>query len=315
MTPVDVVVPVHGDWPMVRSCIEHLLDQIHPVRIIVVDDVSPDDTPERIETTFPGVMLLRQVTNRGYGAACNRGIAAGSGEFVVILNSDVDADPGLVRELVTALESDQRVGSAAALLRRPDESVDSFGLTADRTMAGFVRWVGVAPEAADPDDPLLMGPYGAAAGYRRTALLEAGGFDENIFMYGEELDLGLRMRALGWTSRPVRGASGVHLGSATVGSATPRQRYLGGFARGYLLRVYGVLRTRWSVRAVATEIVASAFALFRFGDTAGIRGRLAGWRAGRGVAPRARPEEGIDRSIGFATSLRMRRASYWARRA
>lgn len=312
---VDVIVPVHGGWPLVSSCLEHLARQTLPVQVIVVDDRSPDDTADRVERAFPDVRLVRQESNRGFGSACNAGIAAGDSEVVVILNSDVDAGPALVGALAEAILSDASVGSAAPLLLRPDGSVDSFGITADPTLAGFVRWVGVRPEQADGDSPVLLGPYGAAAAYRRAALEQVGGFDEAIFMYGEELDLALRLRSAGWECKGVPAANGVHVGGGTVGRAGARQRFLGGFGRGYLLRAYRVLRSRWGLRALAAEGIASFAALVRHRDFAGIRGRVAGWRAARGAAPRARPVAGIDGSLGFVASLRMRGSGYWSRRA
>jgi hypothetical protein len=82
-----------------------------------------------------------------------------------------------------------------------------------------------------------------------------------------------------------------------------RQRELGGFARGYLLRRYGVLRTPLVVRALVTEAIVVLGDLVLARDAAALRGRLRGWRAARGLPRRPYPRTA---PIGFAESLRLR---------
>lgn len=309
---VDVIVTVYGNWSATKTCLTHLRDQTTPVHVIVVDNASPDDTADRVAAHFPDFTLLRLPVNRGYGAGCNAGIAAGEAPVVLILNNDVDAEPDLARRLSQAFE-DEKVGSAAPLLFRPDGRVDSFGISADATGAGYVRYHGATADDVDAGSPEVLGPYGAAAAYRRAALDDVGTYDENIYMYGEELDLALRLRAGGWATSLVPQARGVHLGSATMGAGSPRQRYLAGFGRGYLLRVYGIIRSRSGPRAIVTEVVVGAIRAASSRDLLAARGRLAGWRAGRDVVRRTVPDEGIDRSIGLIKSLRMRSPRYWQR--
>lgn len=308
---VDVVVPVHGGWEYVSECLEALRGQSAPVRVIVVDDRSPDDTADRIAERFPEAELLRNERNVGFAASCNRGIAHGSAPFVLLLNSDVVADPGLADAVATALGDAPSAGSVSPLLRDRSGTVDSFGITADPTTAGYVRFHGAAVSRADPARPPLLGPYGAAAGYRRAALDAVGALDDNIFMYGEELDLALRLRAGGWDAVAVAEPLGMHIGGASSGSGSKRQRYLAGFGRGYLLRVYGVLRTRHGIRALVTEVLVSVAGMLRDRDTAAVRGRIDGWRRGRGVPRRTIPTSALDASIGFRRSLQMRSARYW----
>ena len=78
-------------------------------------------------------------------------------------------------------------------------------------------------------------PTGASLGGGRRV-------DEALFAYGEDVDLGLRLRALGWTAAEAPEARGVQLGGASAGVDTPFQRELAGFARGFLIRRYGVLQ-------------------------------------------------------------------------
>ncbi len=308
MTPaIDVVIPVYGNWRLSSSCLDSLAAQTVPHRVIVVDDGSPDDSAERLRTAQPSAEIVELGENRGFAAACNAGIAHGDGEIVVLVNNDVEAAPGLLEALAAALEASPRAASAVPLLTKPDGRVDAYGLSADPTMAGFVRFAGApVDEALEQPGHRLLGPYGAVAAFRRSALDEVGLLDDGIFMYGEELDLALRLSAAGWTTVAAPAARGVHLGGATSGRGSSTQRRRAGFGRGYLLRAYGVLRGRYGLRAVVTELIVCAGDLVLSRDLASAAGRIAGWRAGGRALRRPRRVPGVDRSIGFLASLRLR---------
>lgn len=315
---VDVVVPVYGNWAITERCLAHLSVQTLDHRVVVVDDAGPDDTVARIRAGYPHVDLVALETNSGFAAACNHGIRRGTADIVILVNNDVEADPRMLELLVAALDADPALGSAAPLLLRPDGSIDSLGLCADVTTAGFVRLAG-APEdratsaaitSADASAPKILGPYGAVAAYRRSALDAVGLLDEGIFMYGEELDLALRLSAAGWGTTAVPEARGVHLGGATSGRGSATQRRRSGFGRAYLLRAYGILAGRQGPRAILTELIVCAGDLLLSRDLASTTGRAAGWRAGAAATRRPRDIPGVDRSLGFIESLRLRVGAY-----
>jgi len=310
---IDVVIPVHGGWEHTRRCLAHLAAQTVPHTAIVVDNASPDDTLARLRGEFPAVRVVEMGENAGFAHAANAGATAGDAELVVLLNNDVDCAPDFLALLAAAF-ADPAVGSAAPLLLRPGgERIDALGIVADPTLACFVRLQG-APAAAGggaaAGAPPLLGPHGAAAAYRRRALEQIGGFDERIFMYGEDLDVALRLRAAGWRAVALPAARAVHVGGATAGKRSAWQRERGGFGRGYLLRRYGVLRGRAAPRALLTELIVVAGDLAISRDAAALRGRLAGWRAAGGLPPRDAPPQPRASGIGFRESLRLRRTDY-----
>lgn len=311
---IDVLVPVYGNWPAVRSCLMHLLEQSAAAHVVVVDDCSPDDTADRIEAEFPGIDLLRLPKNVGFAKACNRGFDATVGDVVVLLNSDVDLAPESLSHLANAFD-DPSVASASPVITRPDGQIDAVGLCADVTLAGFVRFHGAPPQAAASNTPIVLGPYGAVAAYRRSSIDTASLFDPNIFMYGEELDLALRLRRSGWTSVVVQESRAQHEGGATTGRGSAKQRRLAGFGRGYLLRKYGVLHSRFGPRALFVELFVCAYRLFASRDLAAIRGRIDGWHAARGVERLSAPTLGVDRTISTLDSLRMRSGQFWLKAA
>lgn len=308
MVTVDVVVPVFGNWALTHACLESLARQTIPHHVIVVDDASPDDTLTRLATDFPAVEVVALDVNGGFAAACNHGLRRSTADIVILVNNDVEAEPAMLEHLVEPF-ADAHIGSASPLLLRPDGRIDALGIAADVTMAGFLRGHGALSDTFDTFDTStyrLTGPYGAVAAYRATALAEVGLLDEGIVMYGEELDLALRLSAAGWKPAAVPEARGVHLGGATSGRGSSTQRYRAGYGRGYLLRAYGVLRGRHALRAVATETIVCVGDLALSRDLASARGRRAGWRAGAQAAKRVGAIPDLDASIGFLASLRLR---------
>ena len=285
---------------LLASSLEHLARQTVPHTVYVSDNASADDTVAMVRERFPEVRLIANSTNLGFGRACNNGAAAGSSDVIVLLNDDVDVEPEFL-ERVAAPFADERVGMVAALTMQPaDGVVDGFGIEVDVTLNAYNR-LRHRPPGETPGH--LLGPSGGAAAYRRTAWEAAGGFDEAFFAYGEDLDLALRLRLAGWDPAAAPDARGVHLGGATAGVGSALQRRLGGFARGFILRRYGVLRSRWAPRALLTEALVVGWGLVRYRTTLPLRGRIAGWRAAGG-GRLAVPPGAVDESITFRETVR-----------
>jgi GT2 family glycosyltransferase len=305
---VDVAIVAYRRWDLTRSCLTHLAAQTRAHRVLLLDNGCDEGTAERVSAEFPAVEVLRLERNMPYPVACNRVVGAGEGDVVVTMNNDVDARPDFLARLVEPLEADPNVGSVAALLLRPGEdTVDSAGFVADRTLAPFPRWQGHHPSRVRVDTPAMIGPGGSAGAYRRLAWEQVGGMDKTLVSYYEDFDLIVRLRTAGWRSALALDAVAVHIGSATHGHRSASARRSGAFGRGYLLRRYGVLRTRAALRTLATEAILVAADVGVSRDLMALRGRVAGWRAGAGLPSRPLPAADLEPGISFADSLRMRR--------
>ncbi|MGO9956925.1 MAG: glycosyltransferase family 2 protein [Solirubrobacteraceae bacterium] len=311
---VDVAVVAYRRWDLTRSCLEHLARQTLPHRVTVCDNGCDEHTAEQVAAEFPAAQIVRLDANMPYPIACNRAVAAGDAEFVVMMNNDVDARSDFIERLVAPLRSDPALGSVSSLLLRPGgKMIDSAGLVADATLAGFPRFQGHPSHDAQATQPILTGPAGAAAAFRRRAWEQVGGLDTGIPAYMEDLDLALRLRHAGWSAALALDAVAVHLGSATFGHRSAAQRRRAGFARGYMVRRYRVLRSRAAARTLVTEAIVIAGDLALSRDAAALRGRLSGWRAAGGLPRRpSPPQAAIDGEITFLDSLRLRRAAYRA---
>jgi len=210
---IDVVIPIYGQHGMTERCLAALARQTRRHRTIVVDSATPCDRAPAIRDRFPDVEVVALEADRGSGAACNAGIARGSGEVVVLLDGDVLAPPSFLEQLTAPFAEHPRLGSVAAVLRRSGtQLIESAGLAVDCTLAGFPRLRGRPERLATAPRPALLGPAEAAAAYRREALREVGYFDEQIFFCQKDVDLALRLRAAGWRTLLVAGARAEHLG-------------------------------------------------------------------------------------------------------
>jgi len=303
---IDVILTTHEGWELTRRCLEHLRQQTIDHRLIVSDGASTDGTPENVQALFPEVTLITHAEDPGYVVATNHGVEAGSGDVILLLNNDTFCRPDFLQHLVPRFDDD-RIGAVAPLTVRPDQhTIDSVGLTLDVTLAPFLRLSGRPINEAPLRQPLLVAPGGGADAYRRRAWLEAGGFDERLSFYGADVDLGLRIRSLGWTTVAAPDAVATHMRSATSGHRSRRARESGGWARGFLLRRWSIWRTRSFARALVTEALVSLGDMALSRDTVAVRSRIEGWRCASHLPRRAVPPGAVDPDIGFVESLRLR---------
>lgn len=295
----DVVIVTWRSGERVLRCLERLRDQELPHETWLVDNASGDGTADAVRERFPEVRVLEMASNVGFGGAVNAGVRAGAGDVVVLVNDDVELEPQALAALVAPFE-DPAVGMVAGLTTMPGSGlVDGFGIEVDVTLAPYNRLRG---EPVGIPSGVLLGPSGGLAAYRRTAFEGEGGFDDRLFAYGEDVDLALRLRLGGWSAAAVAEARGVHVGGASFGVDSPLQRRLAGFARAFVLRRYGVLRSRHGARALALEALICAVGVVRGRTLEHLRGRVAGWRAATDRLQR--PAEGIDDRISAREALR-----------
>ena len=194
------VMPTLGGWSVTREALEALAQHTSvPHEVVVVDNGSDDGTPDRIRADFPGVRLLENGRNLGFGPASNQGAAAARGRFVLFLNSDAIVQPGWLPPLLGVLDADPAVAAAAPLFLERNGRVQECGslLWGDggtsaygegerpaRSIVSFRRHVDYASAAC-----LLV---------RRSAFNAVGGFDPAYLpAYGEDVELCLRLHERG----------------------------------------------------------------------------------------------------------------------
>jgi N-acetylglucosaminyl-diphospho-decaprenol L-rhamnosyltransferase len=202
--------------------------------VTVVDNSSSDGSPEALVTADHEVKLVQTGTNRGYGAAANRGIVVSGSDFVLVSNSDVAVHTGALSSLVEVLGQDSTLAIAGPRIleadgthypsaRRFPSLVDAAGhaLLGDLAPANrFTRRYRMGDLDTDKVAEVDW-VSGACFLARRRALEELGGFDETYFMYAEDADLCWRARRAGWGVAYVPDAVVTHL----RGISTARRPY------------------------------------------------------------------------------------------
>ena len=171
--------------------LQSLRGQTRRPDVVVVDNGSTDGSIAAARADFPEATVLELGENIGFGPALNRAVAAHPAEAIVLLNSDVECEPGFCEALLAGADGVEMVAGVLLQEQAPD-LIDSAGVVADRTLMGFDylhgERAGAAAGAAAP-----LGPTGGGGLYRRDAWEAVGGFDERIFLYYEDLDLALRL--------------------------------------------------------------------------------------------------------------------------
>jgi N-acetylglucosaminyl-diphospho-decaprenol L-rhamnosyltransferase len=276
-------------------------------RVVVVDNGSTDGSIELVREEFPEASVVETGRNLGFGPALNRAVAEEAGDPIFVLNDDVVCEPRFVEAMLEPFAAGAEMVAGVLLSERDPRLIDSAGVIADRTLMGFDYLHGEDREAAaSAPDPL--GPTGGAALYSRAAFEAVGGFDERIFLYYEDLDLALRLRAAGARCRLAADAVAVHAYSQTLGAASGRKYARTGWSRGYMLRRYGVVRHPGdALRVLAAEGAICAGQVLADRTAKGIGGRLRGWRDGRGLPRREAPASGLS-DVSLREALRLRRA-------
>jgi GT2 family glycosyltransferase len=295
-----VYIPTLNGGENLRCCLASLEQQTAPAHVVVADNGEGEGCTGLLREQFPQVTRIGFGRNLGFGNALNRAIhEAGEGP-IVLLNDDAVAEPQLIEGLLA--DSSRAELVAAVLLSERDPSrIDSAGVVVDQTLMAFDHLCG-EPVSALEQAPDPLGPTGGAALYDRDAFNAVGGFDERIFLYYEDVDLALRLRANGARCVLSPQARAVHGYSMTLGARSGRKYAMTGWSRGYLMRRYGVTATpRLAMQALGREAAICAGQLLRDRTLSGARGRIDGWRAAKDLAARQLPQTVV-------TPLSLRRA-------
>jgi N-acetylglucosaminyl-diphospho-decaprenol L-rhamnosyltransferase len=303
-----IYIPTYNGRERLGRTLQSLRAQSRPTDVVVVDNGSSDGTAELMASEFPEATLLELGENLGFGRALNRGVEKHPADPVILLNNDVECEPRFVEALLDAAAEGAECVAGVLVQEAAPTLIDSAGVVADRTLMGFDYLHGEPLEAAvGAADPL--GPTGGAALYRLDAFRAVGGFDERIFLYYEDLDLALRLRAAGARCRLAGEAYALHAYSASLGAGSGRKYARTGWSRGYMLRRYGVMsRPRDAARVLGAESAICAGQLLADHSAKGIGGRLRGWRDGARLEPRPVPRDALlEISAREALALRRRR--------
>ncbi len=185
-----------------------------PFEVCVIDNASHDGSVEMIQQRFKSVKCISNESNRGFGAACNQGFAATSGEYVLFLNPDTLLNTASLRPLIATLDEYEDVALVAPALKNSDgtiqQSVRRFP-TPFKALLEFLR-LSRPLETSLTTIAEIEQPMGACMLVRRSVLNDIGVFDERFFIWFEEVDLCRRIRDRGHKILFIPQAQVIHSG-------------------------------------------------------------------------------------------------------
>ena len=180
--------------------------------IIVVDNASTDGSVEMIRSIFTTVKIIQNSVNKGYAYAVNRGIEAASGEYLLILNSDIMFTNNCLLPLINYIKENPRTGIVGPQLIYPNGILQrSYGSIPSLSQAFldvfFIRFIWVQIKNLlkkrlgynfDLNSKSVSYIDGASMFIRREVVQEIGYFDERFFFYAEDADFCFRAHKKKW---------------------------------------------------------------------------------------------------------------------
>ena len=181
------------------------------LEVIVVDNASRDGSVQMLHETFPQVRVIANAENRGFPGGNNQGIAAATGDFLLLLNPDTEVLADALPRMVDYLRARPDVGMVGPQLLNADGSVQSSrrhfptvpvlfleSTWLDKLVPRKHRRYYYAQNRPDHVTQDVDWITGAAMLTRREVIDRIGGMDEGFFMYSEELDWCKRIKTTGW---------------------------------------------------------------------------------------------------------------------
>lgn len=198
---VSIIIPVFNRVELTRQCLEALYRTVPPglAEIIVVDNGSTDGAPDFLsgEARAGRIVFIRAGRNLGFARACNLGAAKAGGKYLLFLNNDTIPTPGWLEAMLEAAAL-PNVGVVGAKLLYPDGTVQHAGIVFLRGRPEHIHRGAPADAAAcggrRRDFDMVTG---ACLLIPKDLFFAVGGFDETFLNSYEDVDLCLRVRALG----------------------------------------------------------------------------------------------------------------------
>jgi GT2 family glycosyltransferase len=235
----------------VRAARALLDDGLRPEQLLIVDNGSKDESYEEITGQLPGVQAIRLEENIGYARAANVGARArASGDYLFINNDAFVNRQGSVAAMAGALEGDAAIGIVTARVLRPDSTVQPTVVALQTPAVAFVRASGLSrfiPNRWQPSwgthwdqssSREIQAVSTVAVLVRRSAWEQLGGFDESMYLYGDDLDFCFRARRNGWKVWLAADAEFVHIGGGSTMTrwSNPKRREMHGRAEAQMIR-------------------------------------------------------------------------------
>jgi GT2 family glycosyltransferase len=237
----------------------------------VVDNASYDGCGEMMWAQFPQAVFLQSARNLGFAGANNLGATAASGDYLLFLNPDTEVGTDAIERLKACLKSTPDAGLAGARLLNSDGTLQTTSVTAfptitnqvlgadylQRKFPGAKIWGMQALYSGERTSSVVDAVSGACVMAKRTVLERVQGFTTDYFMYGEDLDLCLKVRKVGRKVYHVPEALVVHHGGRSSDTRA-ESNYAAIMIRESMVQFMTISRGWWYARAFRATSTALA---------------------------------------------------------
>ncbi len=240
------------------------------LEIVVADNASTDNSVEWLEHHYPDVKVVQHPENWAFCRGNNEAIPHTSGEYILLLNNDVEVSPGWLQPLVDVLDNNPAVAAVQPKLLQYDNRkafeyaggsggyIDKYGYPFTRGRLFFT----LEEDKGQYDDPTdIFWATGAAVLFRHAALREVGTLDEVFFMHMEEIDLCWRLKRAGYKIRVEPQSTVYHIGGASLPYGDARKTYYN--FRNSLIMLYKNLPPKLWVRTFIVRALLDGLAMAR----------------------------------------------------
>lgn len=203
MIKASVIIPNWNGQDLLIDCLTSLSKQTFKnFEVVLVDNGSEDDSIKYTMKNFPQVKIIKLDKNYGFAKAINVGVRKSEAKYVIFLNNDTKVDKDWVRNLVVCADSHPEVISVNSKILNfyNRKLIDGVGISINEV--GQARSIGFKEDDRGQyeKEQYIFGATGAASLFKRRDFIKVGGFDENFFMYSEEVDFAFRAQFLGYKS-------------------------------------------------------------------------------------------------------------------
>ncbi len=265
-----------------RDCIQSSLAALKAhtatsaFEVIVVDSGSTDGSWRAIEGRYDNVRVIRYEDNIGFCSGCNRGAEVAFGEYLAFVNFDGAVETAWDLPLLEALTDPAVTVAGGMLLNADGTTVEALGLGVAINMATYGLLEGAVRAEIVPTRQKVAAVSGALMMMRREMFIVHGGFNEALWMYGDEIDLCLRMG--GDTVVDSRSAIRHEMGHAAGPSLSPLRTYWS--SRNRLINASRHLPPGPLMKAVVTSLAFDLIAVATTRRRASAGAAIRGWGQG-----------------------------------
>lgn len=216
MKLISVVIVNYNGYHFLKRLLQTIANQNHKqFEIIFIDNASKDKSIEFIKKKFPEVKVY-VIKNRGYGHACNYGAKKAKGKYIVFLNEDMYLPKDFLQKmLATYRELEKKQGIKIGSLSCKMVNFNSNPYLVSQTYGGYMDIFGFPLKNKDPGNIFINS--GSPFFIERKLFLRVRGFNENIFIYGEDVDLSWRLTIFGYTNYVNHDTYIYHYGGGVTG--------------------------------------------------------------------------------------------------